>query len=68
LIQGFQIGLILWLYNEGLLFKEGIHYLILSLYTHTLSNHFLEKKESKGKLSSKEKKGFLSKIRQDRGF
>ena len=47
----------------------SIHYLILSLSTHThLATEFLSNKESKGKLSSKENKGFISKIRQDRGF
>jgi hypothetical protein len=50
LIQGFQIRLILWLYNEGLLFKENIHYLILSLSTHThLAIIFWSNKESKRK-------------------
>jgi hypothetical protein len=61
--------LTLWLYKEGLLFKEEHISSLISLSTHThLATDFLSNKESKGKLSSKEKKGFLSKIRQDRGF
>jgi sulfite exporter TauE/SafE len=48
LIQGFQSGLILWLYKEGLLFKEGIHYLIFSLSTHThLAIIFWRKRKAK---------------------